>query len=385
MNPLANYNRLKALNLKLDMSRGKPSPEQLDLALPLLAITDYTDDTGADARNYSHLEGLPEARRFFAEAQDVAVAETLVGGNSSLELMYHSVELLRNTYGAGKWLCPVPGYDRHFRVTEVLGYELVSVPMTPNGPDMDAVEALAADPDVKGIWCVPKYSNPDGYTYSAEVCKRLAAMNAAPGFTVLWDNAYGWHHIAPNGDELANFVELCKAAGNPDRAISFCSTSKITFAGAGVAALASSEANVNRLIKYLTAMTIGFDKLNQLRTVRFLKAEGGIEAHMEKHRAILAPKFEAVLDIFAANLSPEVAEWTKPNGGYFISLYLNPGKASKTVQLCKEAGVVLTPAGAAYPYGKDPADRHIRVAPTYPNPADLRVAAELLCAAAQIS
>ncbi|MDR0857726.1 MAG: aminotransferase class I/II-fold pyridoxal phosphate-dependent enzyme [Oscillospiraceae bacterium] len=384
MEPLANYNRLKALNLKLDMSRGKPSPEQLDLSLPLLAISDYKDDTGVDARNYSNLEGIPEARRFFAELQGVAVNECLVGGNSSLELMYHTVELLRNTYGKGKWLCPVPGYDRHFRVTEVLGYELISVPMTAEGPDMDEVERLARDPEVRGIWCVPKYSNPDGYTYSGEVCKRLANMSAAPGFTVIWDNAYGWHHIAAKGDELPNFTALCKAAGNPDRAVAFCSTSKITFGGAGVAAVSSSEANINALVKYFTAMTIGFDKLNQLRHVRFLKNEGGLAAHMEKHRAILAPKFQKVLDVFAANLPPEVAEWTKPNGGYFISLYLNAGKAAKTVQLCKEAGVILTPAGAAYPYGKDPEDRHIRVAPTYPSSDDLQTAAELLCVAASL-
>jgi DNA-binding transcriptional MocR family regulator len=373
------YESLKAKGLKLDMSRGKPSPEQLDLSLGMLTINAYKDETGADARNYSHLEGLPEAREFFAPLLGVTAAECIVGGNSSLELMYHCVNLQPKR---GKWICPVPGYDRHFRVTEKLGYELISVPMTANGPDMNAVEKLAGDPDVQGIWCVPKYSNPDGYTYSDETVKRLASMKTAnPDFRIFWDNAYSFHYLDPEKqDYLLNILDECRAAGNEDRPIIFGSTSKITFAGAGVAALGASANNIKAISNYLSAMTIGFDKINQLRHVRFFKAEGGIDSHMKKHAAILKPKFQIVLDIFESEFRdcPELAYWTTPRGGYFISLFLQPGNAKKVVQLCKDAGVTLTGAGAAYPYGIDPEDRHIRIAPSYPSITELNQAAKLL-------
>ncbi|MDR2360872.1 MAG: aminotransferase [Oscillospiraceae bacterium] len=380
------YESLKAKGLKLDMSRGKPSPEQLDLSLGLLAINAYKDNTGADARNYGYLEGLPEARDFFAPLLGVNTEECIVGGNSSLELMYHCVNLQPNR---GKWICPVPGYDRHFRISEKLGYELLSVPMTANGPDMDSVERLAADPKVQGIWCVPKYSNPDGYTYSGETVKRLASMETAnPNFRVFWDNAYAFHFLDPERqDYLLNILDECRAADKADRPIIFCSTSKITFAGAGVAALGASANNIRIISNYFSSMTIGFDKLNQLRHTRFFQAEGGIDAHMSKHAAILKPKFQTVLDIFEREFRhcPELAHWTVPRGGYFISLFLRPGNAKKVVELCKNAGVILTEAGAAYPYGTDPDDSHIRIAPSYPGVSELGQAAKLLALSVKLA
>jgi DNA-binding transcriptional MocR family regulator len=378
------YEAFKSKALKLDMSRGKPSPEQLDLSLDLLTINAHKDDTGVDARNYSNIEGIPEARRFFSELLGVSPQECLVGGNSSLELMYHCVNIISNFTSDlknRKWLCPVPGYDRHFKVTESLGFELISVPMTPHGPDMDAVETLVQDPTVCGIWCVPLYSNPDGYSYSAETVKRMASMKTAnPEFNIFWDNAYGFHHLTDTPDTALNILDECKAAGNPHRPITFMSTSKITFAGAGVAALAASTDTIRIIVDYLSSMTIGFDKINQLRHVRFLKSEGGLAEHMKKHTAILNPKFQIVLDTFTEEFrdTSALAHWTVPRGGYFISLYTQPGKAKRVVQLCKEAGVTLTGAGAAFPYGIDPNDCHIRVAPTCPSVADLRLAAKLL-------
>jgi DNA-binding transcriptional MocR family regulator len=379
------YEAYKAKGLKLDMSRGKPSPEQLDLSLGLLNINAYKDDTGADARNYSNLEGLPEARRFWAEFQGVEPDECIVGGNSCLELMYHCVNMLP---ARGKWICPAPGYDRHFNVTDKLGFELVTVAMTENGPDMDEVEALAKDPAFKGIWCVPVYSNPDGYTYSAETVKRLATMKVGdPNFRIMWDNAYGVHHLTDKYETVPNMLDECRAVGNEDRPVMFCSTSKITFAGAGVAALAASKANIKEIAAYFSAMTIGFDKLNQLRHIRFLQSVGGIEAQMKKHAEILRPKFQLVSDTFdnAFKECPGIAYWTTPNGGYFISLYTQPGRAKRTVELCKAAGVTLTCAGAAFPYGKDPKDFHIRVAPTFPEVDELKQAAELLSLCVKLS
>jgi DNA-binding transcriptional MocR family regulator len=381
------YNALKAQGLKLDMSRGKPSPEQLDLSSNLLTINAYIDDSGADARNYGFCEGLPEARRFFAELLEVNADECLVGGNSSLELMYHAVECFKGLNGhqpGDKWLCPSPGYDRHFRVTEKLGYSLISVPMTVDGPDMDVVETLVKDDKVKGIWCVPLYSNPDGYSYSDAVVKRLAAMSCgAADFKIIWDNAYGWHHLTSSHDSVLNIFEECRKVGNDNRPLMFCSTSKITFAGAGVAAMAGSIDNIKIFAGYLSNMTIGFDKVNQLRHVRYLKDANGLAAHMEKHAALLRPKFQVVLDVFAAELgesgnNDSGARWTTPKGGYFISLFTKPGCAKKVVSLCKEAGVILTGAGAAYPYGVDPNDAHIRISPSYPGVDDLRQAARLL-------
>lgn len=385
----------RGMGLKLDMSRGKPAPDQLDLSMGLLARTDYKDDAGVDARNYGNLDGLPEAKRFFAQMLGARPEDTFVGGNASLQLMYYAIDLgWRVGYGPEseawhneekpKFLCPVPGYDRHFRVTEVFGFELVMVPMTPEGPDMGVVEELVKDASVKGIWCVPVYSNPDGYTYSAETVRRLAAMECgAADFKIMWDNAYGFHHLTDVHESCPNLLEECRKAGSEDRALMFVSTSKITFAGGGVGAMAASEANMKRFNKYMFPVTICFDKLNQLRHVRFLTDEGGVDAHMKKHAALLAPKFGMVVDTLGAQLGGcgDIARWTDPKGGYFLSLYTMEGCAKRVVGLCKELGVVLTGAGAAYPYGIDPADSHIRIAPTYPTLDELKTACELLCVA----
>lgn len=394
---LANeMDRYKAMQLKLDMSRGKPAPEQLDLSLDLLDIKDYADDTGVDARNYGNLEGLPEARRFFASLLGLPVEQTIVGPNASLQLMYGVID---NGWRFGfsgekpwqqqppiKFICPVPGYDRHFRITESFGIEMVTVPMTPDGPDMDAVERLAADKTVKGIWCIPIYSNPDGYTYSDETVRRLAAMKTAPDFRIMWDNAYGFHHLTSVKESCPNIVVECEKAGCPDRAVTVISTSKITFAGAGVSALGASTGNVKALLSYLFPITIGFDKMNQLRHVRYLKDMAGLDAHMQKQAALIAPKFDRVVSLLHERLGGrDVARWTEPKGGYFISLYVMDGCAKRVVQLCKEAGVVLTGAGAAFPYGDDPKDCHIRIAPTYPPLSELETAAELLCVATRLA
>lgn len=384
--------RFQKMGLKLDMSRGKPGSNQLDLSLDLLSIKDYKDETGVDARNYGNLEGLPEARRFFAPLLGVQPEETFVGGNASLELMYHLLNMAWHTgwqnckpwkdCGKIKFLCPSPGYDRHFRIAETFGFELVSVPMLSTGPDMDEVEKLVQDEAVKGIWCVPVYSNPDGYTYSDNTTRRLAQMNtAAPDFRIFWDNAYGVHHLYDVHEKTLNILDECRNAGNENRPLIFFSTSKITFAGAGVGAMGMSITNLQNVSKYIFPMTIGFDKMNQLRHIRFLQQQGGVAAHMKKHAAILVPKFEIVLDALQLKLAPygEVARWTKPRGGYFISLFTLKGCAKRVVELCKEAGVVLTGAGAAYPYGVDPDDHHIRIAPTFPPLDELKTAAELLC------
>lgn len=387
------YNRFVEKGLKLDMSRGKPAPEQLDLSLPMLSIDAYKDADGVDTRNYGQLEGTPEARRYFAELMDVKPEESFMGGSSSLHMMYTMVDMGWHKgfpdsprpwkdCGTIKFLCPSPGYDRHFRVTEAFGFELITVPMTPTGPDMDIVEELVKDEAVKGIWCIPVYSNPDGYTYSEETVQRMAAMKtAAPDFRIFWDNAYGFHHLTDVHESCPNILSACRAAGCENRPLLFCSTSKVTFAGAGICALAGSIENMEAFRKYVFVMTITFDKVNQLRHVRFLQAEGGMEAHMKKHAALVAPKFEAVLRLFNRGLSDmgPIARWTTPRGGYFLSLYVMEGCAKRVVQLCKEAGVVLTGAGAAYPYGKDPEDSHIRIAPTFPPIEELELAAELVC------
>lgn len=385
--------------LKLDMSRGKPAPEQLDLSMGLLKIDAYSDVDGTDARNYGALQGTNEARELFAGLLGASVDETFVGGNSSLEIMYRMIELgwrVGFNKGEGAWkdctklkfICPVPGYDRHFRITEVFGFEMLSVPMLPTGPDMDAVEELVKDEAVKGIWCVPVYSNPDGYIYSDETVRRLANMRcAAKDFRIMWDNAYGFHHLTDEHHGCLNLLNECKKANNQDRALMFCSTSKVTFAGAGVGAAALSAANMARFIEFITPMTIGNDKLNQLRHVRFLTQEGGLDAHMKKHAALIKPKFDAVQAALKTGFENcgDIAKWTEPSGGYFISLFVMQGCAKRTVQLCKDAGVVLTGAGAAYPYGNDPQDSHIRIAPTYPPKAELEQAAELLCIAARMA
>lgn len=387
------YNEFKAKGLKLNMARGKPGPHQMDLAMDLFKTTDYTAEDGTDARNYGNLEGLYEARQLFGEVMGVKPENVFVGGNSSLQLMYFLVGI-GYTFGFPeserpwsqvdhpKFLCPVPGYDRHFRITEEFGIDMINVPMTPDGPDMDMVEKLAAeDPSIKGIWCVPQYSNPDGYTYSDETVRRFAAMKtAAPDFKIFWDEAYIVHHLTDEIIETPVLLEESKKYRSEDRVFMFTSTSKITFPGAGVSALACSDNMMKYVCKRFEVMIISYDKMNQLRHVRFLKNKAGVLAHMLKHRRRLVPCFDAVKTTFAQKLTPcgDIARWTNPKGGYFISLYVMPGCAKRVAQLCKEAGLVLTGAGASYPYGKDPEDSHLRIAPTYPSLSEVEQASELL-------
>ena len=393
------YKEYQSRGLKLDMSRGKPCPEQLDLSMDMLKLEDYRGDNGTDSRNYGLLEGMPEARVFFADLMGVQPEEVIVGGNSSLSLMYYLIDLgcrqgfvdSPDNWNGGKkrkFICPVPGYDRHFRVTEYFGFELLSVPMTPDGPDMNQVEELVKDPTVKGIWCVPVYSNPDGYTYSDETVRRLAQMETgAPDFKIFWDDAYCVHHLTDHTRGTISILKECELAGYPERPLLFCSTSKITFPGAGVAAMAASRKNIQHILDNMFPMVISYDKMNQLRHVRYLKNKQGVLEHMKKHRAILEPKFRMVQDILDSDVVPygPIAWWTKPQGGYFISRYLQSGCAAKVVRLCKEAGVVLTGAGAAYPYGKDPDDHHIRIAPTFPSLEELEVACRLLAVCVRLA
>lgn len=391
----SDYDEFKSRGLSLDMSRGKPCAEQLDLSMPLLnalvSDSDIKDGAGTDCRNYGILDGIKEAKELFAEILGVKPEEVIVGGNSSLSLMYDTLMRLMvfGTLGNTPWckeekikfLCPAPGYDRHFAITEKLGMELVTVPMTKDGPDMDIVEKLVADKTVKGIWCVPMYSNPEGTTYSDETVKRLASMKtAAPDFRIFWDNAYCIHHLSDTPDVLLNIMDECKKNGTEDRVYMFTSTSKVSFSGAGVSAMAASEKNIADIKKTLTVQTIGYDKMNQLRHIRFFKDFDGVKAHMKKHAEILAPRFKAVLDALEKEIAPlGIGEWNSPNGGYFISFNTMDGCAKRVVELCKEAGVVLTGAGATFPYGKDPADRNIRIAPTYPSVDELEKAVELFC------
>jgi DNA-binding transcriptional MocR family regulator len=389
------YDAFKAQGLKLDMTRGKPSPEQLELASKLtvsLPEADYKANDGTDARNYGGLDGLPEMKAIFAEMLGAPAAQVVVGGASSLQMMHdtvvrallHGVPGSKEPWGRGKikFVCPSPGYDRHFAICEHHGIEMLVVGINDEGPDLTEVERLvASDPAIKGMWCVPKYSNPTGTTYSAEVVRRLASMAAAaPDFRLFWDNAYAVHDLYAEGDVLANVLTACAEAGNPDRAIVFGSTSKISFAGAGVAALAASPANVADVKKHSAVQTIGPDKMNQLRHVRFFKDYAGVTAHMKKHAELLRPKFEAVIEIFARDLGElGVATWTKPRGGYFVSLDTLDGCASEVVRLADAAGVKLTAAGATFPYGKDPRDRNIRVAPSMPPLAQVRAAMDVVC------
>ncbi len=395
----AEYESFRARGLALDMTRGKPCNEQLDLSLGLLDVLgrEYKAADGTDCRNYGVVEGLPEARALFAELLDVQPGEVVVGGNSSLAMMHDVIvqALLKGTTGGPAWhgqkpkfLCPSPGYDRHFAICERYGIDMIPVAMNADGPDMDEVERLvASDASVKGMWCVPRYSNPGGVVYAKAVVERLAAMKtAAPDFRILWDNAYAVHHLVDAPPPLANLLPACAAAGNPDRAIVFTSTSKITFAGAGIAALASSAANVRNIVAGLSIQTIGHDKLNQLRHVRFFKDAAGIGAHMKKHAAILKPKFDAVTAILAERLGGKgVATWSDPKGGYFVSLDTPDGCAAKVVRMADEAGVKLTKAGATYPYGKDPRDRNIRLAPSFPPLAQVRQAMELVVICVEIA
>lgn len=397
-NEQARYDALKSKGLKLNMSRGIPSVEQLALSKEFFHNVDFENafaEDGTDCRNYGVPFGLPELRKLFAGIIGADADNVILGGNSSLNLMYDMISqaMLLGLggepwvkQGKVKFLCPVPGYDRHFKVCETLGIEMINVPMTPEGPDMDAVEKLAAsDKTIKGMWCVPKYSNPQGYIYSEKTVKRLASMKtAACDFRIFWDNAYAVHSLYGD-DRLASIIDECAAAGNPDRPIVFASTSKIVYAGAGVSAVASSADNMKLIKARITTQTIGPDKINELRHIRMFKTEAELKAHMEKHAAILRPKFEAVIDVFEKELGDSgIAEWTNPRGGYFISVDTAEGCASETVAMCKEAGVIFTPAGATYPYGKDPLDRNIRIAPTSPSVEDLKMAMELFCISLKI-
>lgn len=393
----ARYEAYKSRNLKLDMSRGKPCPEQLDLSMGMLDVLSsregLTSADGTDIRNYGGLDGIPEAKALFAQVLGVDPREIIVGGNASLTMMHDALSraMLHGVYGsdipwgklpAVKFLCPVPGYDRHFAICELLHIEMIPVEMLEDGPDMDQVERLVReDESIKGIWCVPKYSNPDGVTYSDEVVDRLAAMpTKAKDFRIFWDDAYTVHHLTSHPDRLKNMLEACKAAGNPDRVYIFASTSKISFPGAGVAVMAGSENNLGFIRKQLAVQSIGPDKINQLRHVRFFGDLDGIRAHMEKHAAILKPKFDAVLELFEAELGEgKWASWSRPNGGYFLSLNTWDGCAREVIAMAAEAGVTLTQAGATYPYGRDPRDRTIRIAPTYPTLEELKTAIEVVC------
>ena len=395
------YETFKKLGLKLDMSRGKPDADQLDLSTGLNetvgAKAGFLSEAGTDARNYGLPDGLPEIRRLFAEILEVRPEEVIAGGNSSLNLMFDTVSYCC-THGvpggepwcrtpAVRFLCPSPGYDRHFAVSEFFGFELVPVRMTPDGPDMDEIRALVEDESVKGMWSVPRYSNPTGVTYSDDTVCALAQMKtAAPDFRIFWDDAYCVHDLYEQGDRLLPLLACCREAGNPDRALIFASTSKITYAGAGVAAMAASKANIAWLKKPLTARTIGPDKLNQLRHARFLPDLNAVRAQMRRHAALLRPKFELVLGTLEQALAGTgIAQWSKPNGGYFISVDVFPGTAARVVALCKEAGVVLTPAGATWPYGRDPLDRNIRLAPTFPPLSELDPAIGVFCVCARIA
>ncbi len=384
-------------NLKLDMSRGKPAGTQLDLTNGVLdALDNYKTADGTDARNYGLLDGIPEAKALFSELLNIPKEKLIIGGNSSLNMMYDSVVRLYifGTHGHTPWgklpkikfLCPSPGYDRHFGICEDLGIEMITIPMLEDGPDMDMVEKLAAEDDlVKGIWCVPLYSNPQGICYSDKVVERLASMKAAPDFRIFWDNAYGVHHIYSE-EKVADIFEACEKAGNPDRPIYFFSTSKITFPGAGVALLASSVSNIAEIKKHMSIQTIGPDKLNQLRTIRYLKNADGVREHMKKLAAELRPKFDIVLNTLQRELGGTgLATWTKPKGGYFIAIDTLDNCAKETVDLAKKAGVVLTGAGATFPYKRDPRDRNIRIAPTYPTVGELQKAIELFCVCVKLA
>ncbi|MDE7415965.1 MAG: aminotransferase class I/II-fold pyridoxal phosphate-dependent enzyme [Lachnospiraceae bacterium] len=388
----AEYETLKESNIKLDMSRGKPAADQLDLSVGMLDVLNsesvFKGEDKVDLRNYGAFDGIKEAKELFAELMECPVDHVMVFGNSSLCIMYDLVSraMVHGISGNTPWckqekvkfLCPVPGYDRHFAITESFGVEMINIPMDENGPDMDLVEKYVNnDPAVKGIWNVPKYTNPAGVVYSDEVVRRFANLKpAAPDFRIFWDNAYAFHHIyVDNKKEMLNIVTECEKAGNPDMYYEVCSTSKVTFPGAGVAALITSPTNLAEVKKTVTLQTIGFDKINQMRHVMYFKNAAGVHAHMEKHAALLKPKFEAVLDCLEKELGGlEIGSWIKPLGGYFIAFDTLEGCAKRVVALCKEAGVVMTPAGSTFPYMKDPADTSIRIAPTLPTPEELKQA-----------
>ena len=389
------YEDARGKGLKLDMSRGKPAASQLDMEMDFMNVLNADSilktEAGVDCRNYGIMDGIPEARKLIGDVLGVSADNVIVFGNASLNIMYDTVARseIFGVMGETPWckldkvkfLCPVPGYDRHFAITEQFGIEMINVPMTEDGPDMDMVEELVnTDPAVKGIWCVPKYSNPQGYTYSDETVKRFAALKpAAKDFRIYWDNAYVIHDLyEEKKDTLLDIISECEKAGNPDMVYEFCSTSKVTFPGSGIAALAASKANLDFIKKFMTIQTIGYDKVNQLRHVRYFKDAEGMKAHMMKHAAIMRPKFEAVFHVLESELNGlGIGSWTEPKGGYFISFDALDGCAKKIVEKCKEAGVVLTGAGATYPYKKDPKDSNIRLAPSFPTPEELAMATDL--------
>ncbi|MDP4109939.1 MAG: aminotransferase class I/II-fold pyridoxal phosphate-dependent enzyme [Bacillota bacterium] len=389
------FEALKGKNLKLDMSRGKPGSDQLDLSEGLLTVLSKNDECYSgknDVRNYGMLDGIPECKKLFAEVLGVSEKEVFVGGSASLTLMY---DVISKAYTHGlatsvkpwcrldkvKFLCPAPGYDRHFRIAESFGAELITIPMTDEGPDMDMVENEVRDPAVKGIWCVPKYSNPEGVIYSDRVISRMASLKpAAPDFTIMWDNAYCVHEFDGDFVPFKEILTECRNAGNPDMVYEFASTSKITFPGAGVAVIASSERNLAYMKKLLGVQMISYDKVNQLRHARFLKDREGVLNHMKKHAAIMKPKFKVVLSYLDREIKDlDIASWKKPEGGYFVSLDTQDGCAKRTLALAQEAGVTMTEAGATYPYGIDPRDRNIRIAPSYPPVDELKLAMEIFC------
>ena len=389
------YKEFQSRNLKLDMTRGKPSPEQLDISNEMLSLPGrdrYKTENGTDSRNYGGVEGIPEMRRFFAEYLGLEEEEIIIGGNSSLSIMHDTVVralMFGVPDGSQPWkdrrgitfLCPSPGYDRHFAICEHFGIKMATVAMDENGPDMDAVERLVQmDENIKGIWCVPKYSNPTGIIYSDEVVKRLAKMKcAAPDFRIFWDNAYAVHHLGYGEDALMNILHACIDAGNPNRPLIFASTSKITFAGAGIAAMGASKVNIQDAINHLSMQTIGPDKINQLRHLTFIKDMKGLKEIMNKHAGLLRPKFDAVDEVLSRELEgTHTASWSKPRGGYFVSLDTLDGCAKRVVALASEAGVKLTGAGATFPYKKDPEDRNIRISPSLPSLKDIRLAMECL-------
>ena len=396
------YEQVKAKGLKLDMSRGKPGADQLSLTENVLsAVTGNEDcfaENGFDCRNYGVLDGIPECKKLFAEILGVESENVIIGGSSSLNLMYDEITraMLFGVYGGEKpwgaqgkikFLCPVPGYDRHFGICELMGIEMINVPMTEDGPDMDLVEKyVSEDSSIKGIWCVPKYANPSGCIYSDETVKRLAALKPkAKDFRIFWDNAYVVHDLY-GYKPLANIFDLAKAQGNEDIVVMFTSTSKISFAGAGVSAMAASVNNIAKTKKAMGIQTIGFDKLNQLRHAKCFKSANDVIGHMEKHAGILRPKFEAVLNAFETELAPfGIASWSKPLGGYFISLDVVSGTAKRVYELAKAAGVTLTPAGAPFPYGVDPEDKNLRIAPSFPPVSELELAVEILCLCVKIA
>ena len=395
------YDNIKARNLNLDLTRGKPGADQLDLSNALDGILDGNFHAeGTDLRNYGGLDGLNGAKQLGAWLLDVPPEQVLVGGNSSLTLMYHMVlhahylgvrgaESAWNKEGTVKFLCPVPGYDRHFAICQELGIQMIPVGMDEHGPLMDDVERLLRDdPSIKGMWCVPKYSNPTGCVYSAEVIDRIAALGkiAGPNFRVLYDNAYAVHHLSDSPPALASMLDACRRHGTEDSVVQFASTSKITFAGAGLAFMAASAANLTAFKKHWNIVSIGPDKLNQQRHVKFLPEQAAIQDLMRRHRALIKPKFECVLQALEQNLgNRDMGSWTAPEGGYFVSFYTKPGLASEVVRLAAEAGVKLTPAGAAFPYGKDPDDSHIRLAPTFPSIDELKQAMEVFVLCVQLA